>query len=244
MPRGKPWSRDELLIAMNLYCKLPFGQLHHRNPAIQDVAVKLHRTPGSLAMKLVNFASLDPTLVQRGLPGASKADRQIWQEFADDWDKLGEESEIRFQELVENKNFQEEEITEGVTTAKVRLKQQFFRETILNNYNSNCCISSNPIPELLVAGHILPWATYPKHRLDPCNGLCLSQTYEKAFDQGLIALDNDYRLIISSYVKSFLPNSTIERDFIAYCGKQINFPDKFLPNLTFLEIHRNDVFRK
>ena len=28
----KTWTRDELIIAMNLYCKLPFGKLHQKTP--------------------------------------------------------------------------------------------------------------------------------------------------------------------------------------------------------------------
>ena len=58
MKRG--WTRDELLVAFNLYCKTPFGRLHQRNPEIIRLASALGRTPSALAMKLVNFASLDP----------------------------------------------------------------------------------------------------------------------------------------------------------------------------------------
>src|ERR1035438_9168839 len=48
---------DQLVIACGLYFPLPFGQMHHRNPKIIEVARLLKRTPSSLAMKLVNFAS-------------------------------------------------------------------------------------------------------------------------------------------------------------------------------------------
>jgi hypothetical protein len=54
-------------------------------------------------MKLVNFASLDPVHQSRGvkgLSGASKGDREIWEEFTLNWATLGVESEERFQELV------------------------------------------------------------------------------------------------------------------------------------------------
>ena len=54
------WTREHRLIALNLYCKLPFGKLHKDNPIIKEVAAKMGRTPSSLAMKLCNFASLDP----------------------------------------------------------------------------------------------------------------------------------------------------------------------------------------
>lgn len=71
MTSRKPWTHVELLIAMNLYCKLPFGQLDHRNSLIIEVAQKLGRTPSSLSMKLCNLASLDPRLQARGIDVSS-----------------------------------------------------------------------------------------------------------------------------------------------------------------------------
>lgn len=64
-----PWSHDELVIACGLYFTLPFGQMHSRNPNIIEVAGLLGRTPSSLAMKLVNLASLDPAHQARGVRG-------------------------------------------------------------------------------------------------------------------------------------------------------------------------------
>src|SRR5436190_11793885 len=63
------WTREQRLIALNLYCKLPFGKLHKGNPLIIDVARKMGRSSSSLAMKLCNFASLDPVLQARGIKG-------------------------------------------------------------------------------------------------------------------------------------------------------------------------------
>jgi len=31
-PRNKYWTRDEHIMAFNLYCQIPFGQIHMRNP--------------------------------------------------------------------------------------------------------------------------------------------------------------------------------------------------------------------
>src|ERR1700712_2012490 len=83
IPR-KQWTRDELLIALNVYHKLTFGQLHARQPVIIELAKKLGRGANSLAMKLCNFASLDPALKLRGikgLPSTSVLDRTVWTEF-------------------------------------------------------------------------------------------------------------------------------------------------------------------
>ncbi|MFZ4580885.1 MAG: HNH endonuclease, partial [Myxococcota bacterium] len=66
-----------------------------RNPVIVALAGAMGRTPSSLAMKLVNFASLDPAEQARGikgLAGASANDRKIWNEFQEDWNALVEES--------------------------------------------------------------------------------------------------------------------------------------------------------
>ena len=81
-----PWSHDELVMACGLYFTLPFGQIHSRNPKIVEVANLLGRTPSSLAMKLVNFASLDPAHQARGvkgLAGHSRGDERVWIEFRD-----------------------------------------------------------------------------------------------------------------------------------------------------------------
>ncbi|WP_211238039.1 hypothetical protein [Derxia gummosa] len=48
------WTRDQLKLAFHLYCQLPFGRLHARNPEVMALARLLGRTPSALAMKLVN----------------------------------------------------------------------------------------------------------------------------------------------------------------------------------------------
>src|SRR5690348_18234733 len=78
------WTKDELILALNLYLKLPFGKLHSGTPEIIHLANLLDRTPGSIAMRLNNFASVDPYHQQRGiggLPGGKKQVEPIWNEF-------------------------------------------------------------------------------------------------------------------------------------------------------------------
>ncbi len=221
-------------------------------------------------MKLCNLAALDPYHQARGIKGlssTSRADKEIWNEFNSDWERLGVESEEKLLSLlgkvveevptdsqVERRIRKQSAIkipfneptgpTETVLTVKGRLGQRFFRHSVLASYNCLCCITGNPIPELLVASHILPWGDYPEHRLNPRNGLCLAQTQDAAFDRGLITFDDDYRLVLGPYLSEFLPNETLERNFLAYEGKQIQMPDKFLPESDFMQIHREEVFRQ
>lgn len=89
------WTPDQLKLAFHLYCQLPFGKLHSRNSEITELAQLIGRTPSAVAMKLVNFASLDPAITstgRRGLGNASHADRSVWDEFHANWDGLVEKS--------------------------------------------------------------------------------------------------------------------------------------------------------
>lgn len=269
MAAGKRWTYDELVIAMNLYCKLPFGQLRHGNPLIVEVAQKLGRTPSSLSMKLCNLAALDPYHQARGVKGlssTSKGDRDIWAAFNADWEELGVASEERLQQLL-GKEPAEQTVaatssrkqqpqtfkmplevpsgpTEKVLSTKARIGQRFFRQSVLASYNSRCCITGNPVPELLVASHILPWGSHPEQRLNPSNGLCLAQTQDAAFDRGLITFDEDFRLVVGSHLKEYLPSEALERNFLAYEGKSMQLPDKFLPEAKFMRQHREEVFQR
>lgn len=54
------WTREELFLTINLYAKIPFGQMDHRNKDVQQLAELIDRTPGAVARRLGNFASLDP----------------------------------------------------------------------------------------------------------------------------------------------------------------------------------------
>jgi len=97
------WTEHELLIAMNLYCRLPFGQCNSRNKLVNEVAGKMDRTAGSISRKLGNIASLDPRHQARGvggLPNSSKLDRKVWAKFQENWSAMADKSEAAFEALM------------------------------------------------------------------------------------------------------------------------------------------------
>ena len=124
-------------------------------------------------------------------------------------------------------------------STKVRLGQSYFRKMVLANYANKCCVSGLNIPQLLRASHIVSWAENVKHRMDPENGLCLSATYDAAFDKHLISFDDDYRMIVSKEIKDYYTNEVANEYFGKYEGKSIILPERFMPNKKFLEKHRN-----
>lgn len=234
----KLWSIDHLRIACAFYFTLPFGRMHKSNPDIIRLANLLGRTPSSLAMKLTQFASLDPDHKARGVRGfsnTSQADRQVWQEFSEHWtDSIteGHAARLALESPPTNKP------TEDTRLTKVRLEQSTFRNLILAAYDNRCCITGNPVPELLVASHILPWSTHPGHRLNPRNGLCLSSEFDKAFDRHLISIDSTNRLLISPSLRRFTNEEYVAKQFILREGAPIAFPERFSPDPNFLSEHR------
>lgn len=250
----KKWSRPELIVAFNLYCKTPFGRIHNRNPEIIRLANLIGRTPSAVSWKLANFARLDPALQKRGIAGAkhgSKGEKEIWDEFNQDWEKLSFESEKLFahyneQTLEEVTQIDTSDIVEGKereATVRIRVNQHFFRQSILAAYNSKCCITGLSIPELLNASHIVPWAIDPQNRVNPRNGLCLNTMHDRAFDRGLLTITTDYKVKLSSSINMLQNDTATQSLLVQYEGKQITIPDKFTPDLQFIEYHNQHIFR-
>lgn len=240
--KRKPWTRDELLLAINLYCKTPFGRIHVRNPDIIELAEKLGRTPGSISYKLANFSSLDQTLDRKGAANVSKLDIKVWAEFYDDWEAKLSESESKMEELKGEPEVREDvpeyKIVEGETReaiVKTRVNQGLFRKIILSSYDGKCCITGINNAELLIASHIIPWSRDTQNRLNPMNGVCLNALHDRAFDKGLITINKDYRVVVSKKAKHEL--------LLKYNSAQISMPSRFRPDQNFLKFHRNEIFR-
>lgn len=120
----------------------------------------------------------------------------------------------------------------------VRLGQGYFRKMILANYDYKCCVTGLNVPQTLRASHIVAWAEDKKNRMNPENGLCLSATYDAAFDKHLISFDEDYRMIVSKEIKDYFTNDVAKEYFGDFEGKKIILPKLYLPNQKLLAKHR------
>lgn len=249
------WTRPELLAALNLYFRTPFGKQHGSYPPIVELAEKIGRSSNAVAMKLSNFTSLDPEESARGikgLSGASKADREIWAEFRGKFQELADESEAALEGFAISGEDPSpfplpEEMETSTAVTKIRRRQRFFRRIVLSSYMERCAITQLPAKELLVASHIKPWAVDPINRLNPRNGLCLAATYDRAFDRGLIGFNEDRELCLSSELTklktAFGENSDISSVFERFEGKQFVLPEKNLPDPALIDWHFKNVFR-
>ncbi len=256
MAERKLWTRDELILALNLYLKLPFGKLHSGTPEIIHLANLIGRTAGSVAMRLNNFASVDPYHQQRGIAGLSGGRRQvepIWNEFINNKDELLFESErilaekehIRIEDKFSDalKGIEHLKGEYKLREVKTRVNQNVFRQIVIANYSGKCAISGIDIPDLLLASHILPWSKNEKERLNPENGICLSPLYDRAYDKGYIGINEKFEILLSRELKKKHKEQYHEKYFAALVGSKIIMPKKYYPKKDFLQYHMDKIFR-
>lgn len=248
------WSREQTIVALNLYCKIPFNRVSSKHPDIIRIAKIIGRTPNSVKMKIGNFGSFDPELKKRGIVGlgnSSKLDAIVWNEFNQDWGSLAYESELLLSNFTNEpiETFAQINIEdlplgkEREAIVRTRVNQNFFRSTILSSYNMKCCITGLSITDFLVASHIIPWAKDDKNRLNPHNGLCLNSIHDQAFDKGFLTITYDYKIKISRFLSDYKKENAISDFFLKYDNQSILLPDKFLPNKEFLEYHHQNIFK-
>ena len=251
------WTREELILAFNLYLKIPFGKMHSTNKDVIHLASLIGRTPNSIALRLVNFASVDPVLKARGIKGmdgGTKIVQPIWDEFYHNQEELvflseqilaqkeNTSIENKYQELLfDIKDLKGET---AIRQVKTRVNQSVFRQMVLANYSAKCAISGIDIPELLLASHIMPWSINEEHRLNPENGICLSALFDKAYDKGIIGITPNYEVIFSTSLKSKKETSYYKNNFAPIENLKISEPLKYLPKKEFLEFHLDTIFLK
>ena len=246
----RPWSRVELVLMLGLYYRLPWSQCQQEPFEVQKLAREMGRSVVAVMAVLSQFASLDDTLIQR--PQVGQVDdtvRTIWQEFVHHpWQLAQNQAYIREDLATANTTVYSEDIPIGYNqkrTVSQRVGQQFFRQAVLSNYGNRCCMTGIAIPTLLVASHIKPWkdSDDATEKANPQNGLCLNALHDKAFDAGLITVDNQYRIVISEVLKKDAHMDDVTKSFIcAKEGETIQLPERGKPSKVFLTYHQDCVF--
>ncbi len=254
MEKSNFWTQEELVVALNLYWKVPYNKISGTtNEEIKKVAQILGRTPAAIAYKLMNFTSLDDERLKKGNKGkgsAGKLDQVVWLLYKDNWEKLSLDSATilaSIQQKTVDIDLEKESLEyvgeEKLRLIKTRISQQDFRQRVLASYNQKCCITGVSHPSLLIASHIIPWSVNANERLNPRNGLCLNALHDKAFDNGLITITTDFKVKISREMIKRSSDLFSEQLFLKFENKPIGLPDRFLPNPDFLAWHNKNIFR-
>lgn len=252
------WTRNEMILALNLYLKMPFGKMYRGNPQIIELSNLIGRSANSVALRLVNYASCDPILQKRGIKGMIGGIKQcqpLWDEFNNNREGLLYESErilAEYEGTTIEKKYEQEirDIPKDiigetkVREVKTRVNQNVFRQIVLANYDGKCALTGIDLSELLVASHIIPWSENEQERLNPENGICLSSLYDKAFDKGLISFTNDKRVLFSLRLKENIGKEYYAKYFEPIADAELITPRKYHINPQFLEWHRDCIFNK
>lgn len=249
---GELWNREELILAFDLYFRTPFAKTKANNPKVISLANALDRSPASIARKLGNLGSFDPALKAKDISGlghTSHLDREVWDEFHADWGKLAEEAvrlrakyelERPFESVVDSDR--PKGPSEKVILAKRRLHQAFFRDAVRANYDNRCCITGLAVPECLIASHIVPWSVDQRFQADPTNGLCLSATFDKLFDTGLLAFTGEFEAVFATQLRKQADKRTHDL-VLCYEGHRLSAPRKLPPSKERIAWHRMNVFK-
>ena len=251
------WTREETILAMDLYTRIPFSKIGKSNQEIIQLAQIINRTPDAVAYKMSNLAHYDPELQARnvsGLSHTSKLDKIIYDEFSENIEELSFVAQSLLAQMknssVENllPELQLDHIPSGIDKeqqTKVRIGQYFFRMSVLMSYGNACCITGLKNRELLVASHIKPWSVsdVKTERTNPSNGLCLNAMHDKAFDRGFITIDKNYRIVNSRFIEDAVMDDKTREWFSYYNGQKIILPDKFMPGKQFIEYHNDVIFK-
>lgn len=250
---GKNWSLEETTMAFVLYFQLEPGKIDARTKAIQRLGDAIGRTAGAVVMKIGNISAHDQNRINQGRTGlkhGSKLDSEIWEIYQQRGDELLTEG---IELLANTLGASQDDVPEyaaidlpvgGETLVEVtkRTNQAYFRNNLLKNYQGCCCVTGLDVPDLLVASHIKPWkVSDPKtERLAPSNGLLLNALHDKAFDQGLITIDQSFKVVVSKSVKH---TEASERALWRYHGSSIQLPLLMKPAKEFIEYHNDCIFR-
>lgn len=239
------WTREQEIVALYLYCMIPFNKVNSSNSKIAEMAELIGRpNSNSLKAKIGNFGKFDTNLEASGLGHTSHLDEEIWNEFNGNWQEL----EIQALKLI--KEFQKKNLKEQPqipyipigeereTVIKQRKNQYLFRNMVLSAYNNSCCITRITRPELIEACHIVDWKTDTQNRLNPCNGLAMNVLFHRAYDKLLIGISPDFKVEISNRMYDELRGEEKEKTysfFNPYDNIEITLPKKFKPNIVFIE---------
>jgi putative restriction endonuclease len=189
---------------------------------------------------MTNFASLDPTLKQRGMSNHSRLDATVWSEFFNNMDDFFG-ANVAAPELVgtgeEAAVFRHRDGVDVMRLGKTRVNQDFFRSLILASYDNKCALTGINSPALLVASHIVPWSVDEKMRTNPTNGICLNALHDKAFDLGLMTFDTDLTVRYSPKLPALTKKALAE-----FGANKLRLPSRFVPDEAMLAYHRSYVF--
>lgn len=129
-------------------------------------------------------------------------------------------------------------VQEKEQLVKARIGQGSYRQKLLEE-SSECVITRVNDERILMASHIKPWSVSgDDEKVDPHNGLVLTPTYDKLFDQGFISFEDDGAILLSPYISPL----NLKKLNLAK-GQKFTIPPS-IERRSYLKYHREHIFKK
>lgn len=156
-----------------------------------------------------------------------------WKWFEESWPSVEQNSELPATsfELIGNIK-----PTYTLQSVKYRIAQHKFRQTVIEQYNSTCCITGTSYAKVLEAAHIQPYLCDRSNH--PQNALCLRTDVHRLFDAGLLTITKVLEVRVSTKLRS--------TEYSKLEGKRISLPSnqKHWPSMNALDFHLTKIFKQ
>jgi putative restriction endonuclease len=123
---------------------------------------------------------------------------------------------------------------------RARLGQSSFRTLVIDAYGRKCALTGESTLPVLEAAHIRPYSDHGPHAIS--NGLLLRSDFHKLFDAGLITVEPDYKIRVSTRIRGQYFNG---KAYYRLEGQELaTMPERALdrPNPEFLRWHNHERF--
>ncbi len=131
------------------------------------------------------------------------------------------------------------------TEEDIFVRSGLFKRYIPQLYQDACAMTGMRMRStfkynFIDACHIVPFALTHDDKVS--NGMALCPNLHRAFDRGLVSVDENYKIIVSSHIEEDLAHPYSLRKL---AGKTISLPEQgqYRPSQENLEWHRNEVFK-
>lgn len=144
----------------------------------------------------------------------------------------------RYRELVQRVLKSSASAEEVYALVKTRgTMQRIFRDALLLAYRGCCAFSGSTVLEALEAAHIVPWSEATnRERFDVRNGLLLNAFCHRLFDNHLLVLSIDYRIVAGSALSLKTLGDFDRRAIEPLLGQQFKRPHhkNYFPSKEYL----------
>ncbi|WEV46367.1 HNH endonuclease [Bifidobacterium sp. ESL0690] len=252
--QGSNWTYEETKMAFALHVMLDRKECDENSSEVIKLAKSIGRTPAAVVLKIQNIIAGDPEFSGRGLAHGSKYDRLIWDEYFKDPDSFSDHCltvltnqlhDIPAGDVPEPSMLEVQPVFVGhdySIESTQRYGQTRLRKVVFNNYHARCCLTGIAIKELLVVSHIKPWAvSNPTEKVKASNALLLNAFHDKAFDQGIITINQQFEVVVWDELEHSEAN---DKWLYSYAGKKIAVPQVGFPAQEFIDYHNRNIFKK